>query len=127
MAAHGDGLPAGALEDFESKLEPGLAARWSLGETKAGEDGSRWVGYTTIIDGQGRRAMRVAIQLTRSEEAKALPILLRHSPGMVLPNRVYVISNDAARALRASGVEFTELSRETVTPPLNEVGAGERV
>jgi hypothetical protein len=71
--------------------------------------------------------MRVVIQMTRSEEAKALPILLRHSPGTVLPNRVYVLSEEAARALRTSGVQFTEISRESVAPTRNEVGAGERV
>lgn len=53
--------------------------------------------------------MKVVIRLTGREEAKALPILLRHSPGAVLPDRTYTISEDAARALRAAGVAFTEL------------------
>jgi hypothetical protein len=71
--------------------------------------------------------MRVVIQMTPSEEVKALPILLRHSPGTVLPDRIYVVSEEAARALRTSGVQFTELSRESVASPINEVGAGERI
>lgn len=31
--------------------------------------------------------MKLAIRLSKREEAKALPILLRHSPGMVLTDR----------------------------------------
>jgi hypothetical protein len=56
--------------------------------------------------------MKVIIQLTRDEEAKALPILLRHSPGMILPQQTYVVSGEALRALRNAGIRFTELSRE---------------
>jgi len=70
--------------------------------------------------------MKVIIQLTPDEEAKALPILLRHSPGMVLPQRRYVLSEEALRALWAAGIQFSELSREATTPTLEEV-AGERV
>ena len=70
--------------------------------------------------------MKVIVQLARDEEAKALPILLRHSPGMVLPHRTYVLSNEALRALREAGVRFSELSREAATPNLEEV-VGERV
>ena len=70
--------------------------------------------------------MKVIVQLARDEEAKALPILLRHSPGMVLPHRTYVLSNEALRALREAGVRFSELSREAAAPNLEEV-VGERV
>jgi len=56
--------------------------------------------------------VKVVIQMSASEEAKALPILLRHSPGMVLPNRTYVLHEEAARSLREAGVEFSERSRE---------------
>ena len=70
--------------------------------------------------------MKVIIHLTSDAEAKALPILLRHSPGMVLPQRTYVLSEDALRALRSAGVRFSELSREAAAPSLEEV-AGERV
>ncbi len=70
--------------------------------------------------------MKVAIHLTVEAEAKALPILLRHSPGMVLPQRTYVLAEDALRALRAAGIHFTEVSREAAVPCLEEV-AGERV
>ena len=55
--------------------------------------------------------MKVIVYLTAEEEVKALPILLRHSPGMVLPHRTYVLSEAALRALRDASVRFSELSR----------------
>ncbi len=70
--------------------------------------------------------MKVAIHMTRSEEAKALPILLRHSPGMILAKGTYVVAQDALKALRKAGIRFTELSREATAPRLEEV-VGERV
>lgn len=57
--------------------------------------------------------MRVVIRFTAREELNALPILLRHSPGTVLPNRTYVVTPEAAQALRDGGVSFTELTSET--------------
>ena len=71
--------------------------------------------------------MKVMIRLSAREELKALPILLRHSPGMVLPNRTYVIGADAARALRGAGVQFAELGGETNPPSLEGAEAGERI
>jgi hypothetical protein len=70
--------------------------------------------------------MKVIIQLSKEEEAKALPILLRHSPGMVLPDRTYVLSEAALKALRTAGIRYSELSREASAPNLEGV-AGERV
>jgi len=70
--------------------------------------------------------VKVIIQLSAEEEVKALPILLRHSPGMVLPRRTYVLSEDALVALRRAGVDFSELSREAFVPSLEEAAA-ERV
>ena len=63
--------------------------------------------------------MKVIIRLSAREELKALPILLRHSPGMGLPDRTYILSFEAVHALRQAGVQFTELGRETA-PPLRE-------
>jgi hypothetical protein len=71
--------------------------------------------------------MKVMIRLTEREELKALPVLLRHSPGMVLPNRTYVISAEAARALRDAGVRFTELGGDANPPSLEGAEAGERI
>jgi hypothetical protein len=71
--------------------------------------------------------MKVAIRMSLQEEARALPILLRHSPGMVLPNQTYVISAAAARSLREAGVVFTEVTRETGMPGREGVMHGERI
>jgi len=71
--------------------------------------------------------MKVIIKLSVREEAKALPILLRHSPGMVLPERTYVLGEEAVLALQAAGVRFTEVSREDIAPDLAEAGSRERV
>ncbi len=71
--------------------------------------------------------MNVVIRFSAREELKALPILLRHSPGTVLPERTYVISLEAARALREAGVKFTELGSEADPPRLEGAPSGERV
>jgi hypothetical protein len=63
------------------------------------------------MDYQEKAPMNVVIRLTSREEAKALPILLRHSPGVVLPDRTYVLREEAVRALRAAGVRVTQLGR----------------
>lgn len=54
--------------------------------------------------------MEKVIQFSEREEAKALPILLRQSPGAVLPNRVYVLSDRAVVALQEAGIVFREPS-----------------
>ena len=71
--------------------------------------------------------MKVVVRLSSSEELKALPILLRHSSGSILPDRTYVISEAAARALRDAGVRFVELSRESNVPVLEGVASCERI
>ena len=55
--------------------------------------------------------MKIIIQLSSEEEAKALRILLRHSPGMILPERTYVLGEDAVGSLRNAGIRFTQLIR----------------
>jgi len=71
--------------------------------------------------------MNVVVQLTEDEEARALPILLRHSPGMLLPNRTYLVSRDAMKQLQHAGVQFIILSRDSNIPSLEEVASGERI
>ena len=71
--------------------------------------------------------MKIIIQISETEEKKALPILLRHSPGTILPNRIYVVSEKVAKKLREAGIQFTELSRESHAPSLQGVGSGERI
>jgi len=70
-------------------------------------------------------SVKVIIQFTRQEEAKALPILLRHFPGMILPDRTYVLEENVVGRLHSAGIQFTQLSREAASS-LEEV-AGERV
>lgn len=71
--------------------------------------------------------MKVIIQFTKQEEAKALPILLRHSTGMILPDRTYVLEFEAVAALRNAGVAFTEVSRESIGPTTRAMVSGERI
>ncbi|WP_089717580.1 hypothetical protein [Candidatus Entotheonella palauensis] len=71
--------------------------------------------------------MNIIIQMSEAEEAKALSILLRHSPGAILPSHTYVISREAAKQLRQAGVQFTELSRDSNAPSLEGFGPGERI
>jgi len=71
--------------------------------------------------------MKVVIRLTNQEELKALPILLRHSPGMVLANRTYILNEEAVRALRQAGVKFTELSSDTLSRARKGAVVGERI
>ena len=57
--------------------------------------------------------MKIVIQVSLRDSAKAWALLVRHSPGAALPDGVFVISQDAIRALRNAGVRFFgELSRE---------------
>jgi len=70
--------------------------------------------------------MKTVIQFSREEEVKALPILLRRSSGMILPERTYVLGEDIVGLLRNAGIQFIQLSREALTPCLEEL-AGERV
>jgi len=55
--------------------------------------------------------MKVTIRLSEREELKALPILLRHSAGTILPDHTYIISPAAVQALRDAGVKFVELQK----------------
>jgi hypothetical protein len=71
--------------------------------------------------------MSVVIQMTEVEEAKALPILLRHSPGTILSDRTYVLSEEVVKSLRAAGISLRELSRESAAPIIEGVGAVERI
>jgi hypothetical protein len=71
--------------------------------------------------------MKVAVRFTAKEELKAVPILMRHSPGMMLPGDIYVISVEAAEALRRAGVQFTEVTSEETPAGLQGAATGERI
>jgi len=68
-----------------------------------------------------------AIRLSKGEEAKALPILLRHSPGMVLRDRTYVLNSEAVSALRDVGIRFEELNTDGNAPSLAGPTDGARI
>ena len=71
--------------------------------------------------------MKVAVRFTAKEELKAIPILMRHSPGMMLPGDIYVISVEAVAALRDAWVRFTEVTSESAPPGMEGVASGERI
>ena len=62
--------------------------------------------------------MELTVQFSEHEEERALPILLRHSPGIVLPNRVYVLNRAAIEALHDSGISFRTMQQQN-HPPTN--------
>lgn len=71
--------------------------------------------------------MTIAVRFTAKEELKAVPILMRHSPGMMRPGDIYVISTEAADALREAGVRFTEVTSETTPRDLQGMASAERI
>ena len=68
--------------------------------------------------------MKIVIQVQPRDSAKAWAMLVRHSAGVALPDRVFVVSEEAVRALRKAGVRFAEISRET---SVSGAVAGERI
>lgn len=71
--------------------------------------------------------VRVVIQVSAKDKAKAWGILVRHSMGTALPNRTFIISDDAARELRTAGVRFKEFSRDSIARSPQGTVAGERI
>jgi hypothetical protein len=51
--------------------------------------------------------MSVVIQVSAVDDVKAWMLLMRHSPGVGLPKRTYIVSRDAARHLREAGIRFS--------------------
>ena len=71
--------------------------------------------------------MRVRIQVAESDAAKAWSLMIRHSPGEAYRHNIFVISEEAATALREAGIDFKELSREPGTIGTHGAISGERV
>jgi len=71
--------------------------------------------------------MNIVLQFTAEEEAKALPILLRHSPGTVLANRTYVVEHSAAAALQDAGIKFRKMIPHLNMTLAEEDPIGERI
>jgi len=55
--------------------------------------------------------MNVVIRVMDKDRARVWAFLVRHSPGTALPNNTFIVSEIAARGLRAEGIDFTEISR----------------
>ena len=60
--------------------------------------------------------MRIVIQVSAADDAKAWDLLQRHSPGVALPQRRFVVSEAAARALKDADIRFFEISRDSDEP-----------
>jgi hypothetical protein len=71
--------------------------------------------------------VKIVIQFTKPEEARALPVLLRHSAGTILPDRTYVLDEKAVAELGKAGIGFLTLSRESQAPGMQGAMRGERV
>ena len=71
--------------------------------------------------------MKIIIQMSKFEELKALPILLGHSPGTILPQRTYILTPQAVRSLRDAGIKYTEVSREPGLHNIEGTIFGERI
>lgn len=71
--------------------------------------------------------MRIVLRVSARDSAKAWALLVRHSPGTALPNHTFIVSEEAARALRDAGIRFTEISRDVGQPTEGGTTAGERI
>ncbi len=71
--------------------------------------------------------MRVVIRVGKKDSAKAWGILVRHSAGTALPDRTFIVSEAAVKALKDEGIRFKEISREPGHPTSEGVAAGERI
>jgi hypothetical protein len=71
--------------------------------------------------------MRVVIRVAKKDRAKAWGLLVRHSPATALPDRIFIVSEVAARALKEAGIHFKEISREEGSPTSFGVVSGERI
>lgn len=55
--------------------------------------------------------MTIAIQFTAKQELRALPIIITHSPGMMLPKRTYLLHRDVVEELRKKRIGFKLIGR----------------
>lgn len=57
--------------------------------------------------------MKTVIQVSEADDTKAWAVLQRHSAGVALPNRTFVVSSEAVEALRQAGVRLVVLSNDS--------------
>jgi hypothetical protein len=72
-------------------------------------------------------AIRIQIRVAAKDCPKAWGLLVRNGAGTALPDRVFVVSPEAAQALAKAGVDFAELSREPGSPTAEGVVARARI
>jgi hypothetical protein len=68
--------------------------------------------------------MNVVVQFSEDEEARAIPLLFRHSPGTILPNRTYVIDVSAAQAMRDAGISYREIQPQLNFSTIQDLSIG---
>jgi hypothetical protein len=94
-----------------------LPGNWRESIMIRGRDGTsraaalKWKGPDEV----GGFSMKMVIRLSRKEELKALPILLRHSPGMMLRNRLFVLSEEAVKVLHGQRIRFSVVAKERIS------------
>jgi hypothetical protein len=71
--------------------------------------------------------MKRVIQVAEADDVRAWAMLVRHSAGVALPNRTFVISDQAVEALRREGIHFVELSTDGPTLTEQELSSCERI
>jgi hypothetical protein len=71
--------------------------------------------------------MKTVIQVEKADDARAWALLQRHSQGVALPNRTFVVSDSAVEALRQAGIRLTVLSDEVCALTEERVASGERI
>lgn len=70
---------------------------------------------------------RVLIKVAPKDSAKAWALLVRHSPGMALPDRTFLVAPQAVQALRRAGVRFLVISTDSAVLSPTGAIAGERI
>ena len=71
--------------------------------------------------------MNAVIQVAEADDARAWSLLQRHSAGVALPNRTFVISKQALDDFRRAGIRSQVVSDDAPTLPEQGVAAGERI
>ena len=70
--------------------------------------------------------MNIVIQISKKDDARAWLLLQKKFSGIALPQRTFVLPEEAVRALREAGIKYSEISRDGVLQPQG-VLAGERI
>jgi hypothetical protein len=72
-------------------------------------------------------SVRMLIKVTPSDNAKAWALLVRHSPGMALPDQTFLVSPEAVQTLRKAKVRFSVISSDAGAGSPTGAIAGERI